>query len=256
MKAVIVEIKKRTAAVLLDDGRVEKIRNSGYTVGQVIDVGRGQIDRSKRLAVRVASLVAVMAIGSGGAFAYYTPYYYVSFDVNPSFEYSVNYFDRVLSARALDENPILDEEELKMLNNKKIEQAVTETLEQIRVDGYLSERGDSGILIAISGTNEERTDKLGVSLQQAVESKTEAEQHIDIETSSIDQEDVREAKDLGVSAGKLHLVEKLEESTEAGAIERAEWLSKPVKEIMDAIKENKEEEKENKQVKKEKDKKN
>jgi hypothetical protein len=49
-------------------------------------------------------------------------------------------------------------------------------------------------------------------------------------------------------------VESLEESAEAGTIDKEEWLSKPVKEIMDAIKENKSEEKNNKKEEKQSEK--
>lgn len=242
MKAVIVEIKNKTAAVLLADGQVIKIKNRSYDIGQQIELEEKQASGAKRLAVRVASMVAVMAIGSASAFAYYTPYYYVSLDVNPSFEYAVNYFDRVLSASALDENTTLDDAELKKLDNKNIRQAIADTVEQIREEGYF-DAGENGILIAVSGKNGEKADRLGESLQQVVRTNTDDSEHVEIETSNVQKEDVQEARDLGVSAGKLNLVEKLEESAEAGEIDREEWISKPVIEIMDAIKENKKEEK-------------
>ena len=254
MKAVIVEIKNKTAAVLLADGQVIKIKNRSYDIGQQIELEEKQTSGAKRLAVRVASMVAVMAIGSASAFAYYTPYYYVSLDVNPSFEYAVNYFDRVLSASALDENGILDEAELKKLDHKNIKQAVAETVEQIKEEGYFDDAGENGILIAVSGKNEEKAGKLGESLQQIVQTNTDDSEHVEIETSNVQKEDVQEARDLGVSAGKLNLVEKLEESAEAGEINREEWISKPVKEIMDAIKENKKEDKQEEKDSKEKEK--
>ncbi len=253
MRAVIVEIKNKTAAVLLADGRIEKIRNSGYTLGQVLEITARQASAKRRLVRQLASMAAVFAIGSASAFAYYTPYYYVSLDVNPSFEYSVNYFDRVLSVNALDEDGILDESELETLRNKKIGEAVAETVEQIREEGYLDPDEPGGILIAVSGNNKEKAEELGAALQEAVKEKEKPGKPMEVETSSVKKEDIQEAKDLGVSAGKLHLVEKLEESSEGGEILREEWLSKPVKEIMDAIKENKKKEKEEEKDSKKKD---
>ena len=254
MRAVIVEIKNKTAAVLLADGRIEKIRDNGYAVGQVLDVTARQASARKRLVRQLASMVAVIAIGSASAFAYYTPYYYVSLDVNPSLEYSVNYFDRVLSVKVLDKDGILNEAELENLRNKKIEEAVVETVEQIREEGHLEPEAANGILIAVSGKNEEKAENLGVALQEAVKEKAEPGKPMEVETSSVKKEDIQEAKDLGVSAGKLRLVESLEESAEAGTIDKEEWLSKPVKEIMDAIKENKREEKNNKKEEKQSEK--
>lgn len=244
MRAVIVEIKNKTAAVLLADGSVEKIKNSGYAVGQILEITARQASAKKRFVRQFASMAAVIALGSASAFAYYTPYYYVSLDVNPSFEYSVNYFDRVLSVNALDGDDILDEAELNDLRNKKIKEAVAETVEQIQSEGYLDSAGTGGILIAVSGKDEEKADKLGDALQAVVKEKEDPGKPMEVETSSVRKEDIQEAKDLGVSAGKLRLVENLEESAEAGEIDKEEWLAKPVKEIMDAIKENKTEERE------------
>jgi len=38
MKAVVVEIKGNLAAVLSDDGRIVKLRNENYAIGQVMEL--------------------------------------------------------------------------------------------------------------------------------------------------------------------------------------------------------------------------
>jgi hypothetical protein len=167
----------------------------------------------------------------------------VSLDVNPSFEYTLNCFDIVLSVKSLSHDTVLDETELKRLRNKNVRRAIAETVELMKEDGCFDEGEGSGILIAASCGNEEKAGKLAESLQQIVKTETEDSRNVEIETSNVKKETVEEAKDLGVSAGKLGLVEDLEESTEEEEVNRDEWLQKPVKEIMDAIKENKKEEK-------------
>jgi hypothetical protein len=244
MKAVIVETKDKMAAALSADGQVIKIKNRNYAIGQVIEAGKNQTYKTRRLVARAVAAAAVVAICSGSALAYYTPYSYVSLDVNPSFEYTLNYMDIVLSVRSLGGETILDEYELKELNNKNIRQALAETVEQIAEDGYFDEGVENGILIAVSSKNEEKADKLADSLQQSVQTERADSENIEIETSNVKKETVDEAKDLGVSAGKLGLVEDLEESVGGEEINRDEWLQKPVKEIMDEIKENKKEDKE------------
>ena len=86
MKAVIVDTKSRAAAALSADGLVIKIKNNNYEIGQVIEINKKQSHKTRMLVVRAAA-AAVIALCSASALAYYTPYSYVSLDVNPSFEY-------------------------------------------------------------------------------------------------------------------------------------------------------------------------
>lgn len=64
----------------------------------------------------------MLVLGGGGALAYYTPAKYVSLDVNPSIEYQLNIFDRVLTVKGVndDGSEIVDEIDLGNLKNKKL----------------------------------------------------------------------------------------------------------------------------------------
>ncbi|NLT48775.1 MAG: hypothetical protein GXX92_10240, partial [Clostridiales bacterium] len=76
-----------------------------------------------------------------------------------------------------------------------------------------------------------------------------------VESEAVGLERVKEAEQLGVTPGKLNLVEKLVKSSpvpEEIIIE--EWLDKPVKEINKLIKENKKALKEQEKADREKDK--
>ena len=123
MKAVVVEIKGRYVAALSNDGCVSKIRNKDYTVGQVIEIKEQETKKPARIVAWVASAAAAIVLIRAGAWAYFTPYTYVSLDVNPSIEYSVNRFDRVLSVSAVngDGTEILKNLDLK---NKTIDEAI------------------------------------------------------------------------------------------------------------------------------------
>lgn len=59
---------------------------------------------------------------------------------------------------------------------------------------------------------------------------------------AVGKEKAQEAKELGVTPGKLKMVEKLQSST-SSSINRDEWLNKPIKEINSAIKENRQHDK-------------
>ncbi len=247
MKSVVVEIKAGYAAVLSEDGCISKVKDKNYIVGQVIEMKNNNLKNINKL-VMCSALTAMIAIVGGiTLWAYKTPYSYVSLDVNPSIEYSLNRFDKVISITAVNDDgqEILNELELDKLKNQKIEDAVAETVNQISEDGYFDNSIDNdidgGIIIATSGEDQEKSDELAEKLQESLETEIEEiGEDITLETISVGFERVQKAKELGVTPGKLNLVEKLQNSSSnPESIILEEWLNKPVKEIMSAIKENK-----------------
>jgi hypothetical protein len=241
MKAVVVEIKNNKAAVLSDDGRVVAMKNNNYEIGQVILMKNSMLQITKRIAVFAASAAAFVILGTG-AWAYATPYTYVSVDVNPSIEYTVNRFDRVLSVKAVNDDgeEILQEISLEDLENQTIEAAIRKTLVQITAAGYFAGTTEGGLVIATASKNEDKADELAVTLQEVTEEEIlEANEEVIVESYSVGLARVEEAKKLGVTPGKLNLVEKLQASTaDPTTINIEEWLTKPVKEIMKATKDN------------------
>ncbi|HVI42480.1 MAG TPA: anti-sigma factor domain-containing protein, partial [Anaerovoracaceae bacterium] len=103
MKGIVVENNNKDAVILTDDGLFSKVKNNKYEVGQTIDIKENKRTGSKLIA-GAASMVAALAVCTVGAFAYYTPTDYVSLDVNPSVEYSVNVFDRILDVKAVNDD--------------------------------------------------------------------------------------------------------------------------------------------------------
>ncbi len=136
MEAVVLEIREKKAAVMTKDGRVIRVKDKGYEVGQNISLSSGISQmRSYRRLVPYAAAAAIlfMSIGSG-TYAYCMPYGTVSLDVNPSIEYTINRFDRVLSASGVndDGSVILDELDKKDILHKNIDVAIDNTLKQIK----------------------------------------------------------------------------------------------------------------------------
>lgn len=132
MKSVVVEIKAGYAAVLSEDGCISKVKDKNYIIGQVIEMKSTNFKNIKL--VMCSALTAMIAIVGGiTLWAYKTPYSYVSLDVNPSIEYSLNRFDKVISVTAVNDDgqEILNELELDKLENQNIEDAVAETVNQI-----------------------------------------------------------------------------------------------------------------------------
>lgn len=242
MKSVVVEIRGKQAAVLSDDGHIAKVKNQHYMIGQVIEMKeskKGKIHFSSAVAV---AAVAVFMFGMVGvsAYAYYTPYYYVSLDVNPAIEYTLNRFDGVIKVTGVNDDgkEIVKELKLNTKGNKKIGKVIAETVQEIKEKGYFDGELEGGIVISTSSKNKDKAGALAEDLKQSTEDVTRDES-IQVETFSVGFERVQEAHGLGVTPGKLNLVEKLRDS--AGAPEDFDqtlWLGKPVKEIMHEIKEN------------------
>lgn len=243
MKAVIVELRNNYASVLSDDGCIRKIKNNSYQVGQVINMTIARNNMLKKITMFAASAAAILIFGVG-TWAYASPYSYVSLDVNPSVEYVLNRFDRVLKVKAGNEDgeSILQEIKLENLKNETIVNAINKTLSQIYDMGYLSDDTEGGIVIATSN----KDTKKAVELYEDIKEDIEDEIHESYDTASVEffnvgMERVEAARELGVTPGKLNLVEKMiESSDDPQSILLEEWLDKPVKDIMKATKENKE----------------
>ncbi len=235
MKAVIVEIRSDRAAALTEEGQFVSIANSGYEVGQEITLLRRKKKNSFRRNIAAVAAAAVLVFSAGGGgLAYAMPYGTVSVDVNPSIEYTINCFDRVLRVTGVNEDGenILEQIDSSELLNKKIEHAVSVTIEQLREDGYLEEE-DSCVIIS-SGTNSENHSlALAKTLEESVMQTAE------VYSVAVSREDIGAAHEMGTTAGKMKIVRDLEGSrTEADPEEEfneREWLDKPVDDIMQEI---------------------
>lgn len=239
MKAVVVEIKNNRAAVLSDDGCVIAVKNKNYEIGQVLHINPTRVSIPKRIAT-IAATAAAFVVLSIGTWAYASPYTYVSMDINPSLEFTLNRFDMVLSVKAMNDDgeELIKNIPLSSLENKKIEEALLQSVEQLTVSGFLMKDSENGIVIATSSENSEKAEELAFELQDTVEKKvTQDGSEIEIEAFSVKPERVEEAKQLGVTPGKLNLIEKLQAAApDTEIIDLEDWLEKPVKDIMKATK--------------------
>lgn len=242
MKSVVVEIRGKQAAVLSDDGHIAKVKNQNYVIGQVIEMKESNKKKLHFPSAVAVAAVAVFMFGMVGvsAYGYYTPYSYVSLDVNPSIEYTLNRFDAVIQVTGINDDgeEIVKELNLKTMTNKKVEKVIAKTIQAIKEQGYFNGELEGGIVISTSAKNMNKADSLAEELKQSTEDAT-SEDSIQVETFSVGYERVQEAHDLGVTPGKLNLVEKLRDSAAAPEdFDQELWLDKPVKEIMHEIKEN------------------
>jgi hypothetical protein len=243
MKGVVTEIRGSMAALLSEEGCMVKVKNRSYEIGQEVEMKMKNRTGFKRTGIATAAgLLIAMGVGT---VAYCTPAHYVSLDVNPSIEYKVNMFDRVIAVAGANQDgkDIIDGIQKKNLKNKDIKEAVALTVDKIAEEGYLQGEG-SGIVIATTMEDEKDADELKEAAEKACE---ENECEAEVQAEGVGKARVERAAGLGITPGKLNLIEKLSES--AGNTELTNefintWKDKSVKEIMAATKANKKEDKE------------
>ncbi len=249
MNGIVMEVRKNQAVILSDDGNVSIINNKNYELGQVIIMKKDKTLNSK-LIKKVVGIASVFALAAVSSFAYTTPTSYVSLDVNPSIEYSLNMFDKVLTVKAVNEDgqEIVANLEVK---NLEISEAVQKTIDKLLQEGYITDDENAGIVIAISNDDEEKSQELATELEQETQEYIDevddsaSTSAVEVEVEAVGKARVEEAKTLGVTPGKLNLVEKLIASygdtkvkADYSEDELKDMLNMSVKEINKTIKEN------------------
>ena len=179
MKGLVTETKDGYCAILREDGAFVRIKGT-YEVGTEIELDAVQTGSVVRFAKRrfktaVAAAAAALAVlaGVGGTKVYRDNIVssYVTIDVKPSIEYSLNRDNLVLRAVALSDDaaPITEELNQKNIKGKTLENAIKQTIEIMKDKGYI-EDGSEEILISVT-SNDERT---AASLKETAETAAKA----------------------------------------------------------------------------------
>ncbi|HSW36735.1 MAG TPA: anti-sigma factor domain-containing protein [Candidatus Limnocylindrales bacterium] len=231
MKAVVVEVKNGYAALLQDDGIVVKLKNSNFKIGDVVNLKEKTVRSKKSFSAMVAVAAMFIMLMSGGVYAYLTPYYYVSIDVNPSVLMEVNIFERVIGVEVLHEGVAAVLEELD-LTNKDIEDAISVVVANLAEAGYFDEEGGS-ILIAAAARNDDHAEHLAEELQGAVEEEI-VENGLEAEVSAgvTGYEMVQQAKGWGLTPGKYNIITNLLGIPIESQEEADGYIATPVRDLM------------------------
>ena len=213
MNGVVLKVRDGKAVVLTDTGDTIEIAYSGKR-GERIELP----DRQKKV-IPVRFLKQAAAVAASGAiivtgtlvYSYTTVQAssYVTLDVNPSFEYTLNRRDRVISVDALNEEAEAITEELRAahIKGKTLMEAVEMTTELLDRDGYLSENGNE-ILISVTGEDQRSVEKLTEEVDVAFADHKDLS--FDVEKATM--KDREDAKQNGLSTGAY--LKAQEEKTE------------------------------------------
>ncbi len=236
MSMVVLQVKENYAAVLKDDGSIQKIFNDNYYVGQVL---ANEIKKTRKFAFTkpLISVAAVFIFVVAVSVALVKiPTTFISLDVNPSIEYECNLFNRIVGVNYVNDDAKLVIGDLK-LDNLPIDFAVNETISALKSSGYLSEQEKEDILLSCASI-------LGGSSQQLLNDITQMAKlsadsfgiNADIVSINATMTERRNAIDLKTTAGKLALVEQYNSISEIKTMEQTQdMLKKPVREIVMSI---------------------
>lgn len=233
MKGIVLEIKKNKAAILLKDGSMVLKKNRQYHIGEEIDGVSAAPISIKGFAALAAAVTGLFLFGGG--YAYATPYAYVSLDMNPSMEYEVNRFDRVIGVKALNEDgkALLDQETIQRIRHKSIDEAVVTTVTVLDEEGYFRDNEADEVLVAATGNNQETPQALVLRLQEKLKANLKARGlSIAIQAITMTKEQRKEALAQGVSMGKYFAISQLRAAKgETGDLRLEEYENLSVREL-------------------------
>lgn len=190
MKAVVAEIDKKHMIVITDKGDFVKIkRQMSAAIGDEIEYNTHRTYLTyKRLAPIAACFMACIFL-STGVYAYYTPYSYVSVDINPSIAMSLNRFERVIAVEPLTEDAadfIRDTDDLK---NYQIDTAISTIIKSASEKGYIDEKKENQVMVVVSAKDPKQEDKLAGKLDKTAAkelSKVNNSSAVTVEKTSVE----------------------------------------------------------------------
>ena len=236
VNAVIVEIRGRNAAVLTEEGAFLRVRNRRYALGQTVmlDLSESAFVPAKtrlRLNSYISIAAGFLLLLVGGWIGYMTPVGVVSLDVNPSIEYTINCFDRVLDVAAVnpDAADLLQGMDEQQLLYRPVDDALEQTVLALWEEGYLAASSANNVVISAYSYNEQHTEQITNRLSQRIGYQSD----LSVYAVSVSQNEVKSAHALGITAGKLHMIERLDAVWgEENTASREDWINQPMRRIL------------------------
>jgi len=185
--------------------------------------------------IAAASFLVIIIGGSSAAYAYYqTPVAYVSLDINPSVELGVNAFGKVVTAEGYNEDgqTVLADTDVK---GSTVEDAIQSLILSADDKGYIADDGSTVISLTSETNNAGKAASLQTKSESGVnQALLQIEKQAVVQKDNVALERRDEAKQLGITPGKLNLINKLQVVDTTATIE--DYKDASVKEIMNTIK--------------------
>ncbi len=222
MKAVVLEKRNGLAAVLREDGVIEKVHIS-CEVGDTIDLPEKHFFSVKR-AVKgaVASVAMALLLFTGSHhYLYSAPVSYVTLDAQPSIEFAVNRRGQVIGVEALNDEgkEIVKSYQSAASGTISVEKALEKTVDILCDKGYMKSE-DNNISLNVASDNEDvvvdMSAHVKAAVERAVETNLQPGEALLITSTTASIADRNKAQAKGISTAQL-----MEEKSETKTIEVA-----------------------------------
>ncbi len=240
MKGIVVDRKGRHAVVLTGDGSFSKIHNQDYfMIGHEIEFEKPfRTKRSMLAKISSIAAAALFILGlSYGAYSYTMPYSYVDVDINPSLELTANIYDIIIKTETFNEDgeKLLEKHKL---TYKKLDAGITELVNSAIEQGYLKTQAKNAVLLTVTSKDEQKGKKLEKHVEDAaLKALDQSKVNSAVISRKVSSQNHDTAKEMGISPGKLALIEKAMSAQPGLKLE--ELKDAPVKAIMKHIKKGK-----------------
>lgn len=240
MKSIVMKNNDGRAIMFREDGIFETKNGIPDGIGAVVE-DKGTHKKSGRLlrGLVTAAAALVITLGAGTyAYAYTTPYYYVSLDVNPSVQMEANIFGKVIDLQGVNEDgkSVVADVKYKHQNAEKV---LTALVQRIGEKGYLANPGDA-LLIATASKDQKKAAVLEMKLEnQAARLLDQEGLDNEIVGGHYGYDMVQQAKAWGMTPGKYNIVTHLLKYTISSQADADNYTNMSVKDLMDIYHQNK-----------------
>ena len=228
MKAVVLEVRRNEAAIMLMDGTVRRVRGR-YITGQEIDY-RGNTRASALRWVAAVIIAGLLLTLSAGLWinSNYVACAEVSLDVNPAIAFTLNRRNRVLSVRAInpDAEAIVQALQAENIRFTPIDDAVERTMAVLTGAGYLSDT-EACVLASVSADDEKLQQALTEQVEAAMARVRAGNAALEYRIDRTDRATANAARDHGMSTGRYNAWKNAADGTTAES-----YLEKSIRDIL------------------------
>lgn len=193
-------------------------------------VARSRWSSIKTLVAAACMLFMLIGGGAGGYNYYQTPASYLSVDINPSVELGINPFGRVVSAEGYNADGLSILKDLDVIG-LPVDEAVSALILSASQKGFIA--GDGSTVISLTSTTD--NSQLAAQIEAQAEAGTQQAITANGQNAQVISDQValnlhEQAQSIGITPGKLNLIQKLQAVDPAATIEK--YRDASVKDIM------------------------
>lgn len=235
MKAVIVECSNGAAVALCDDGTFRRLKNKSYSIGQELLIKQKPSPNRmmQKLSICASLALVLLSFVGIGSYSYVEPYSYVSLDINPSIEYALNRYDKVISVSGINNEgqQVVSSIEAD-IKNQNITTALGVTIGQLEKDNYIIQEGYNHVIVSVYSSNDIKAKSITSRVNTLSAEKSDI---CSIDAIPVSKEVKDDADSLGITPGKLALIQAVAETTSDSNFDVSEWTDKTVSELETTI---------------------